>query len=73
MVVTLKPPILPRWGPGVEILALRSQVLGVGLPHQLLRMIPFLATILVMFLTYRRVRQPAFLGLNYDRESRTSS
>ncbi len=57
---------------GVEILALRSQVLGVGLPHQFLRMIPYLATIFIMLLTYKRVRNPAFLGLNYDRESRTS-
>ncbi|NOZ51512.1 MAG: ABC transporter permease [Chloroflexi bacterium] len=57
---------------GVEILALRAQVLGVGLPYQFLRMIPYLATIFVMLLTYKRLRTPAFLGLNYDRESRTS-
>ena len=57
----------------VEILALRVQVTDIGLPHQFLRMLPYLATILVMVFAFRRVRAPAFLGQNYDRESRTSS
>lgn len=57
----------------VEILALRVQVTDVGLPHQFLRMLPYLATILVMVFAFRGARTPAFLGQNYDRESRTSS
>lgn len=57
----------------VEILALRVQVTDIGLPPQFLRMLPYLATILVMVFAFRRVRAPAFLGQNYDRESRTSS
>ncbi len=57
----------------VEILALRVQVTDVGLPHQFLRMLPYLATILVMVFAFRGARAPAFLGQNYDRESRTSS
>ncbi|RME85726.1 MAG: ABC transporter permease [Caldilineae bacterium] len=58
---------------GVEVLALRVQVTSIGIPHQFLRMLPYLATILVMIFAFRGVRPPAFLGQNYDRESRTSS
>lgn len=57
----------------VEVLALRVQVGALGIPHQFLRTLPFLATILVMTIAFRGSRQPAFLGLNYDRESRTST
>jgi simple sugar transport system permease protein len=57
----------------VEILALRVQVTDISIPHQFLRMLPYLATIIVMIFAFRRVRAPAFLGQNYDRESRTSS
>lgn len=57
----------------VEVLALRVQVGALGIPHQFLRMLPYLATILVMVLAFRGRRQPAFLGMNYDRESRTST
>ena len=58
---------------GIEVLALRVQLGGLGIPHQFLQMIPYLATILVMIFAFRNVRPPAFLGLNYDRESRTGS
>ncbi len=58
---------------GVEILALRVQVTGVGLPHQFLRMLPYLATIVVMIFAFRGAHAPAFLGQNYDRESRTAA
>lgn len=58
---------------GVEILALRVQVTDIGIPHQFLRMLPYLATILVMIFAFRGARAPAFLGQNYDRESRTAS
>ncbi|MBW7882378.1 MAG: ABC transporter permease [Caldilineaceae bacterium] len=58
---------------GVEVLALRVQLGGMGIAHQFLRMLPYLATILVMILAFKGVRPPAFLGLNYDRESRTGS
>lgn len=57
---------------GVEVLALRVQIGALGVPHQFLRTLPFLATIAVMTLAFRGRRQPAFLGMNYDRESRTS-
>ncbi len=58
---------------GVEILALRVQVAGVGVPYQFLLTLPYIATILVMIFASRRVRAPAFLGQNYDREKRTLS
>jgi len=57
----------------VEVLALRVQVVGLGIPHQFLRMLPYLATMAVMVFAFRSARPPAFLGLNYDRESRTGS
>lgn len=56
---------------GVEVLALRVQVGGVGVPYQFLLTLPYIATILVMIFASRWVRAPAFLGQNYDREKRT--
>ncbi|MCO6451494.1 MAG: ABC transporter permease [Caldilineales bacterium] len=58
---------------GVEVLGLRAQLSGLGIPHQFLRMLPYLATIVVMIFAFKGVRPPAFLGQNYDRESRTGS
>lgn len=55
---------------GVEVLAFRVQVTGVGVPYQLILMLPYLATIAVMMPTFRRLQVPAFLGKNYDRERR---
>jgi simple sugar transport system permease protein len=56
---------------GVEVLALRVQVAGLGVPYQFLLTLPYVATILVMIFASRRLRAPAFLGQNYDRERRT--
>ena len=39
--------------------------------HELIRALPYIATILVMIFASRRLRAPAFLGQNYDRERRT--
>ncbi len=55
---------------GMEVLALRSQVAGIGIPHQFVAMLPYVATLLVMIFAFRWARVPAFLGRNYDRESR---
>lgn len=55
---------------GMEVLALRSQVAGIGIPHQFVLMLPYVATLLVMVFAFRWARQPAYLGLNYNRESR---
>jgi simple sugar transport system permease protein len=56
---------------GVEVLALRVQVGGFGIPYQFLLTLPYIATILVMIFAFKWVRAPAFLGQNYDRERRT--
>jgi len=56
----------------VEVLSLRVQIGDLGLPHQLLRTLPYLATMALMTFAFRGAKQPRFLGLNYDRESRTS-
>ncbi len=58
---------------GVEVLALRVQIGGWGIPYQFLLTLPYLATILVMVFAFKRVKAPAFLGQNYDREKRTLS
>lgn len=55
---------------GMEVLALRAQVSGIGIPHQFVSMLPYVATLLVMVFAFRWARVPAFLGKNYDRESR---
>ncbi len=55
---------------GMEVLALRAQVAGIGIPHQFVLMLPYVATLVVMMFAFRWARQPRFLGQNYDRESR---
>jgi simple sugar transport system permease protein len=55
---------------GMEVLALRVQVGGVDIPHQFISMLPYAATLLVMMFALRWASVPAFLGRNYDRESR---
>lgn len=57
---------------GMEVLALRAQVAGIGIPHQFVLMLPFVATLVVMLFAFKWARQPKFLGVNYDRESRLS-
>lgn len=57
---------------GMEVLALRVQVAGVAVPHQFVSMLPYIATLLVMMFAMHWARIPAFLGRNYDRESRTA-
>jgi simple sugar transport system permease protein len=56
---------------GLEVLALRVQISGLGVPYQFLLMLPYLTTILVMIFAFKWVRAPAFLGQNYDRERRS--
>jgi simple sugar transport system permease protein len=55
----------------IDVLASQAQVGGIAIPYQFLQMLPFIATILVMMVSFRRARVPAFLGQNYDREKRT--
>lgn len=55
---------------GMEVLALRVQVGGIDIPHQFISMLPYAATLLVMMFALRWASVPAFLGRNYDRESR---
>ncbi|GAB3296970.1 ABC transporter permease [Epidermidibacterium keratini] len=54
----------------MEVLALQAQVSQIGIPHQFIQMLPYVATLLVMVFAFRWVRVPAYLGRNYDRESR---
>ena len=56
----------------LQVLALRSQVAGVAIPHQFIAMLPYVATLVVMVFAFRWARQPDHLGRNYDRESRLS-
>jgi len=51
-------------------LALRAEVADVSVPSQLLLVVPYVATLLVMIFAFRWARVPEFLGRNYDRESR---
>jgi simple sugar transport system permease protein len=56
---------------GVDVLALRVQVVRFGIPYQFLLTLPYVSTILVMIFASKWVRAPAFLGQNYDREKRS--
>jgi simple sugar transport system permease protein len=55
---------------GMDVLALRAEVADVSVPSQLLLVVPYVATLLVMIFAFRWARVPEFLGRNYDRESR---
>jgi len=55
----------------VEVIALRVQVLGQGVPHQVLLTLPYVATLLVMVFGTKWSRVPSYLGSNYDREKRS--
>ena len=54
----------------MDVLAQRAQVSGIGIPHQFVTMLPYVATLLVMIFAFRWALVPQFLGKNYDRESR---
>jgi simple sugar transport system permease protein len=56
----------------MDVVALRAEVGDVGIPSQVLLVVPYVATLLVMIFAFRWARVPAFLGRNYDRESRTA-
>lgn len=51
-----------------DALQLRLQAVGVDAPYQLLTMLPYVLTILVMIVTAKRSHSPAALGTNYERE-----
>ena len=55
----------------IEVLSFRFQVGSSFIPYQILSMLPYIATIIVMIFTLGKARVPAFLGQNYDRERRT--
>jgi simple sugar transport system permease protein len=57
----------------MDVLAQKAQVTGLGIPHQFVSMLPYLATLLVMVFAFRWALVPGFLGRNYDRESRITS
>lgn len=54
----------------MDVLAQRAQISGIGIPHQFVSMLPYVATLLVMIFAFRWALVPQFLGRNYDRESR---
>jgi ABC-type uncharacterized transport system permease subunit len=51
-----------------DALAIRAQSLGVHIPNQLLLMLPYLVTMVALAGLVRRMRPPAQLGLNFERE-----
>ncbi len=51
-----------------DALQLRLQAAGVDAPYQLMLMLPYLLTILVMVATSKRSHAPAALGQDYERE-----
>jgi simple sugar transport system permease protein len=55
----------------MDVVALRAEVTGIDIPSQVLLVVPYVATLIVMIFAFRWARVPAFLGKNYDRESRT--
>lgn len=55
----------------LETLSIRAEVSPIGIPTQVLLAAPYLLTLLVMVAVSKRATVPAFLGRNYDRESRT--
>ncbi len=71
--------IFGKWNPWLVLVAsllfgttdalqLRLQAAGVNAPYQLMLMLPYLLTIIVMIVTSKRSHSPAALGLDYQRE-----
>ena len=56
----------------MDVVALRAEVSGIDVPSQVLLVVPYVATLLVMIFAFRWAKVPQFLGRNYDRESRTA-
>jgi general nucleoside transport system permease protein len=56
----------------MDVIALRAEVGNIDVPSQLLLVLPYVATLLVMIFAFRWAWVPEFLGRNYDRESRTA-
>jgi len=55
----------------IEVLSFWVQVSRLNIQYQFVIMLPYVATIIVMVLTFKRSTTPKFLGSNYDREKRT--
>ncbi len=69
-----------RWSPlpilfgailfaGIEVLVYALQSMGVHISYQLLLMMPFLATLIILIYTSKRAELPGALGKPYDREA----
>jgi len=78
--IALTAVVFGRWGPigtalgsllfgMVEAIGLRVQALGLPIPHELLLMLPYLATFFVFIGLVGRTRPPASLAKPYKRES----
>lgn len=72
--------IFGRWSPfpillgallfaGVEVLVYTLQAMEVNVPYQLLFMLPFIVTLIILIYTSRKAEMPAALGKPYDREA----
>ena len=58
---------------GIEAFQMRLQVIGIGVPVQLLQMLPYLSTLAILVFSAkqkarRRIGAPAALGVPYERE-----
>jgi general nucleoside transport system permease protein len=53
---------------GADALQLRGQNMGIGLPYQVLLMLPYLLTIVVLVVLAGKVRDPAALGQPFRRD-----
>jgi ABC-type uncharacterized transport system permease subunit len=77
--IALTAVVFGRWNPlgaalggllfgGVEAIGLRAQALGLPIPHELLLMLPYLATFLVFIGLVSEARAPSGLGKPYAKE-----
>lgn len=69
-----------RWSPltvmlgalvfaSAEVFATYSLILNLPIPDQFLLMVPFILTLVILVISYRRAELPQALGKSYDRES----
>jgi ABC-type uncharacterized transport system permease subunit len=69
-----------RWSPltvmlgalvfaGAEVFGTYSLILSLPVPDQFLLMVPFIVTLVILIISYRRAELPQALGKAYDRES----
>lgn len=53
---------------GANALQMRMQAYGIGIPYQIMLMLPYIVTVIILIITGTKTTAPAALGVPYERE-----